>query len=58
MVGLRLARIVQPVGRLTLLAVAVSAAAIVIVGGLAWAAIRFSLRPVTRAARTADAAAV
>ena len=57
-VGLRLARIYQPAGRLTLLAVAVSAAAIVIVGGLAWAAIRLILRPVTRAARTADAAAV
>jgi hypothetical protein len=56
-VGMRLASIVQPVGRLTLLAVAVSAAAIAIVGGLGWAAIRFSLRPVTRAAQTADAAA-
>jgi hypothetical protein len=56
-VGMRLASIVQPVGRLTLLAVAVSAAAIAIVGGLGWAAIRFSLRPVTQAAQTADAAA-
>ena len=56
-VGRRLASIVQPVRRLTLLAVAVSAAAIVIVGGLGWAAIRFSLRPVSRAAQTADAAA-
>ena len=55
-VGMRLASIVQPVGRLTLLAVAVSAAAIAIVGGLGWAAIRFSLRPVTQAAQTADAA--
>lgn len=56
-VGRRLASIVQPGRRLTLLAVAVSAAAIVIVGGLGWAAIRFSLRPVSRAAQTADAAA-
>jgi hypothetical protein len=56
-VGMRLARIYQPAGRLILLAVAVSAAAIVIVGGLAWAAIRLILRPVTRAARTADAGA-
>ena len=55
-VGMRLASIVQPVGRLTLLAVTVSAAAIAIVGGLGWAAIRFSLRPVTQAAQTADAA--
>jgi HAMP domain-containing protein len=56
-VGLRLAGIGHTVRRLTLLAVAVSAAAILITGGLAWAAIRFSLRPVTRAARTADAVA-
>ena len=55
-VGMRLASIVQPVGRLTLLAVTVSAAAIAIVGGLGWVAIRFSLRPVTQAAQTADAA--
>jgi hypothetical protein len=53
-VGRRLASIDRPVRRLTLLAVAVSAAAIVIVGGLGWAAIRFSLRRVTRTARTAD----
>jgi hypothetical protein len=56
-VGLRLASIDQPARRLTLLAVAVSAAVILIAGGLAWAAIRFFLRPVTRAARAADAAA-
>ncbi len=57
MVGLRLAGIGHTVLRLTLLAVAVSAAAILITGGLAWAAIRFCLRPVTRAAQTADAVA-
>jgi hypothetical protein len=56
-VGLRLASIDQPVRRLTLLAAVVSAAAILIAGGLAWAAIRFFLRPVTRAAHAADAAA-
>ncbi len=56
-VGLQLAGIGQTVQRLTLLAVAVSATAILIAGGLAWAAIRFSLRPVTRAAQTADAVA-
>jgi hypothetical protein len=56
-VGIPLARVYQPAGRLILLAVAVSAAAIVIVGGLAWAAIRLILRPVTRARRTADAGA-
>ncbi len=56
-VGIPLARVYQPAGRLILLAVAVSAAAIVIVGGLAWAAIRLILRPVTRATRTADAGA-
>jgi hypothetical protein len=56
-VGLRLASIDRPVRRLTLLAVPVSAAAIVLAGGLAWAAIRFSLRPVTRALHIADAAA-
>ncbi len=56
-VGLRLASIDQPVRRLTLLAVAVSAAVILIAGGLAWAAIRFFLRPVTRAAQAADTAA-
>jgi hypothetical protein len=56
-VGLRLASIDQPVRRLTLLAVVVSAAVILIAGGLAWAAIRFFLRPVTRAAQAADAAA-
>ena len=56
-VGLQLAGTGQTVRRLTLLAVAVSAAAILITGGLAWAAIRFSLRPVTRAARTAEAVA-
>jgi len=56
-VGLRLAGIGQTVRRLTLLTVAVSAAAIVIAGVLGWAAIRFSLRPVTQAARTADAVA-
>ena len=56
-VGLRLAGIGQAVRRLTLLAVAVSAAVILIAGGLAWAAIRFCLRPVTQAAQTADAVA-
>jgi len=56
-VGLRLAGIGQTVRRLTLLAVAVSAAAILVAGGLAWAAIRFCLRPVTWAAQTADAVA-
>lgn len=54
-VGLRLAGIGQTVQRLTLLALAISAAAIMIGGGLLWAAIRFSLRPVTEAAQTADA---
>lgn len=54
-VGLQLAGIGQTVRRLALLAVAASAAAILIAGGLAWAAIRFSLRPVIRAAQTADA---
>ncbi len=56
-VGLRLAGIGQAVRRLALLAVAVSTAVILLTGGLAWAAIRFSLRPVSRAARTADAVA-
>ena len=55
-VGLRLASIDQPVRGLTMLALAVSAAVILIAGGLAWAAIRFFLRPVTRAAQAADAA--
>lgn len=55
-VGLRLASIDQPVGLLSRLAAAVSAVAILLAGGLAWAAIRFSLRPVTRAAQAADAA--
>lgn len=56
-VGLRLAGLGQTVQRLTRLAVAVSAAVILIGGGLLWAAIRFSLRPVTQAAQTADAVA-
>ena len=55
-VGLRLASIDQPVRRLTILAVVVSAAVILIAGGLAWGAIRLFLRPVTRAAQAADAA--
>jgi hypothetical protein len=56
-VGLRLTGIGQAVGRLALLALAVGAAAILIVGGLLWIVIRFSLRPVSRAAQTADAVA-
>jgi hypothetical protein len=56
-VGLQLAGIGHTVRRLTLLAVAVSAAAILIAGGLAWAVIWLSLRPVTRAAQTAEAVA-
>jgi signal transduction histidine kinase len=56
-VGLRLAGIGQTVRQLTLLAAAVSAAAILIAAGLAWAAIRFCLRPVVQAAQTADAVA-
>ena len=56
-VGLRTDGIGQAIGRLTRLGLAVSAAVILIAGGLAWAAIRFSLRPVTRAAQTADAVA-
>jgi hypothetical protein len=55
-VGLRLAGIGQAVRRLALLALAVSAVAILIAGGLLWIAIRFFLRPVTRAAQAADAA--
>ncbi len=56
-VGVQLAGVGRTVQRLTLLAVAVSATAILIGGGLLWAAVRFSLRPVTRAAQTADAVA-
>ncbi len=56
-VGLRLAGIGQAVRRLVLLALAVSAAAILIAAGLLWAAIRFFLRPLTRAAHAADVAA-
>lgn len=56
-VGLRLAGIGQAVRRLALLALAVSAAVILLAGGLAWAAIRFILRPVSRAARTAGTVA-
>lgn len=56
-VGLRLTGIDQTVQRLALLALAVSAAAILIGGGLLLAAIRFSLRPLTQAAQAADAVA-
>jgi signal transduction histidine kinase len=55
--GLRMAGIGRAVGRLTLLVVAVTGAVILLGSGLAWAAIRFSLRPVTRAAQAADALA-
>ena len=54
-VGLETDGIGRTVGRLTRLGLAVSAAAVLIAAGLAWAAIRFSLRPVTRVAQTADA---
>ncbi len=54
-VGLQTDGIGRTVGRLTRLGLAVSAAVVLIAAGLAWAAIRFSLRPVTRVAQTADA---
>ncbi|MGP7999923.1 MAG: hypothetical protein ACLPKI_21805 [Streptosporangiaceae bacterium] len=55
--GLHLAGIGRAVARLTLLGVAVSAGIILLATGSVAAAVQFRLRPLARAARTADAVA-
>jgi len=56
-VGLHLAGIGRALGRLTLLGAAVIAGVILLAAGSLAAMVRFSLRPLARAAQTADAAA-